>query len=297
MFEGTYTAIVTPFSGGKLDEARYEKLIEFQIANGVDGLVPCGTTGESATLSHEEHERVIQITVETVRKRVKVLAGSGSNSTEEAIRLTKYAKRAGADGALLITPYYNKPTQEGIYRHFEAVARVVDIPLVMYNVPGRTGVNMLPSTVVRCAKIANIVGIKEAAGNVTQASDIIEAVKRDDFDLLSGDDFIVYPLMAIGAKGVISVVSNVAPKLMADLTSAVKNGDHTLARKLHFATQELSRAMFLETNPIPVKTALAMMGMMKEEFRLPLTPMAAANREILKQILTKEKVSLADRYL
>ncbi|MDH4101348.1 MAG: 4-hydroxy-tetrahydrodipicolinate synthase [Nitrospirota bacterium] len=284
MFSGSITAIITPFRNGKLDEKSFGDLIEFQLANGTDGIVPCGTTGESATLSYEEHDRVIEFAIEAVNRRVPVIAGTGSNSTDESIMLTKHAKKAGADAALLISPYYNKPTQEGLYLHHRAVAEAVDIPQVLYNVPGRTSVNMLPSTVARLARIPNIVGIKEATANLQQISEIIEMC-GPDFDVLSGDDFTVLPTLAIGGKGVISVVSNVAPADMAGLCDAWFAGNIKEAQRLHFKLQPLSTAMFYETNPIPVKTAVALMGRCELEFRLPLCPMGEVNAQKLKSVM------------
>lgn len=282
--KGAIVAIVTPFKDGKVDEKALAELIEFQISNGTDGIVPCGTTGESATLSYEEHEFVVEFTVKQVKGRVPVIAGTGSNSTDEAIGLTKHAKKVGADAALIITPYYNKPTQEGMYRHFKAIADEVDIPIILYNVPGRTGVNLLPETVARLSKIKNIVGIKEASGSLQQVSDIIR-LTGSDFIVLSGDDFIVLPLLAVGGKGVISVVSNVAPADMAGLCDAFFAGDLRKARELHYKLLPLCHAMFIETNPIPVKTALGLMGKIKPELRLPLCSMSESNLNKLKQIM------------
>lgn len=284
MFRGSIVAIVTPFKDGKIDEKAYRSLIEFQIENGTDGIVPCGTTGESATLSHEEHERVIELTIETVKGRVPVIAGTGSNNTSEAVRLTKHAKKAGADAALLITPYYNKPTQEGLYQHYKKVAEEVDIPIILYNVPGRTGINMLPETVARLAEIKNIVGIKEATGDLKQISDVISLCPKD-FLLLSGDDFTVFPTLAVGGHGVISVVANVAPKDMAGLCDAYFAGDMRKANELHYKLLPLNAAMFYETNPIPVKTALSLMGKVSGEFRLPLCQMSEGNLNKLKKAI------------
>ncbi len=284
MFSGSFVAIVTPFANGKFDEKTMAELIEFQISNGTHGIVPCGTTGESATLSPEEHERVVAATVEMVHKRVPVIAGTGSNSTQEAVSLTKHAKTAGADGALLITPYYNKPTQEGLFRHFEAIARSVDLPLILYNIPGRTSINMLPSTVARLSQIESIVGIKEGSGSLQQVSDIIHQTK-DDFLVLSGDDPLTLPMMALGGKGVITVTANVAPKDMSSMVSAALNGDFQEARRLHFKLVPIFGALFLETNPIPVKAALAMMGKGSDEVRLPLTTLAKEFRPKLKEAL------------
>ena len=284
MFRGSLVAIVTPFKDGKIDEKAFRDLIEFQINNGTDGIVPCGTTGESATLSHEEHEKIIGLTIEAVNGRVPVIAGTGSNNTSEAVRLTKHAKKAGANAALLITPYYNKPTQEGLYQHYRKVAEEVDIPVILYNVPGRTGVNMLPETVARLAEIKNIVGIKEATGDLKQISDVISLCPKD-FLLLSGDDFTVYPTLAIGGHGVISVVANVAPKDMADLCDAYFAGDMKKANELHYKLLPLNAVMFIETNPIPVKTALSLMGKVSSEMRLPLCDMSEGNLNKLKKVM------------
>ena len=286
MFKGSIVAIVTPFKNGKVDETALGELIEWHIASGTDGIVPCGTTGESATLGYEEHEQVIEYTVGKVAGRVPVIAGAGSNSTEETIMLTAHAKKVGADGALLITPYYNKPTQEGLYRHFKAVADAVDIPIVLYNVPGRTSVNMLPATVARCAQIKNIVAIKEATANLQQISEIIELC-GDKLSVLSGDDFTVLPLLSIGGVGVISVTANVAPVDMAGLCDAYFAGDMVEARRLHYKLQPLNQSMFYETNPIPVKTALGLMGKISPEFRLPLCPMSDTNTEKLTNVMKK----------
>jgi 4-hydroxy-tetrahydrodipicolinate synthase len=252
-FTGAYTALVTPFKNGALDETRYRRFIEWQLEQGINGLVPCGTTGESATLSHDEHEQVIRICVEQAKGRVPVLAGAGSNNTTEAVRLTRFAKEAGADGALLITPYYNKPTQEGLYQHFAAITNAVDFPLIPYNVPGRTGCNLLPATLGRLAReYPNIVGVKEATGDLTQISEVLEQC-GPKFCLLSGDDFTVLPILAVGGCGVISVTSNIAPAKMSKLCSSFVQGDLETARSLHFELAPLNRAMFLETNPIPAK--------------------------------------------
>ncbi len=282
MFKGAMVAIVTPFKNGKVDEKAFGDLIEFQIANGTDGIVPCGTTGESATLSYEEHDRVIEFTVEAVNRRVPVIAGTGSNSTEEAVMLTKHAKAAKADAALLITPYYNKPTQEGLYLHYKKIAEDVDIPLVPYNVPGRTGVNMLPQTVARLSEIKNIVAIKEATGSLQQISETIKLC-GDRIAILSGDDFTALPTYAVGGKGVISVTANIIPKDMSAMWDAFEKGDLKEAINLHYKTFNLHGLMFCETNPIPVKTALSLMGKCSAELRLPLCPMADANMEKLKK--------------
>ncbi|MDE3034933.1 MAG: 4-hydroxy-tetrahydrodipicolinate synthase [Nitrospirota bacterium] len=284
MFTGSHVAIVTPFRDGRVDEQALGDLIEFQIAHGTNGIVPCGTTGESATLSHDEHDRVVALTVEVVRRRVPVIAGTGSNSTDEAIMLTKHAKKAGADGALLITPYYNKPTQEGLFLHYKAVAEAVDLPLILYNIPGRTGVNMAPATVARLAAIRNIVATKEGAGSLPQVSEIIQAC-GDRMTVLSGDDALTLPMMAVGAKGVITVTANIAPADMAAMTSAFLAGRLDDARKLHYKLYPLFTALFYETNPIPVKTALALMGKIDGELRLPLCPMSVEPREKLAQVM------------
>lgn len=284
-FSGAFTALVTPFKGGELDEDAYRALIEWQIAQGINGVVPCGTTGESATLSHAEHGRVIRICVEQVAGRVPVLAGAGSNNTREAVELTRYARDAGADGALLITPYYNKPTPAGLVEHFKAIAREVSLPFVVYNVPGRTALNLAPETLARIHKaVPEVVGVKEATGDLKQVSDIIELM-GPGFSVLSGDDFTVLPLLALGGTGVISVVSNVVPAAMAALCAAYEARDHEQAMALHFQMMPLTRAMFSETNPIPVKTSLALMGRIALELRLPLVEMVPETRARLEGVL------------
>lgn len=284
-FKGAFTALVTPFSGGQIDEEAYRQLIEWQVQSGINGVVPCGTTGESATMSHEEHKRVISICVDQVKGRVPVLAGAGSNNTAEAVELTQFAKDAGADGALLITPYYNKPTQEGLYQHFKRIASEVSMPFIVYNVPGRTGVNLLPATVARLNKdIKDVIGIKEATGDLNQVSQVLEYC-GPDFQVLSGDDFTVLPLLSVGGCGVISVVSNILPDKMSGMCAAWFAGDLPTAQKLHFELAPFSRMMFLETNPIPAKTSLALMGRIKLELRLPLVPMSPANAECLRAFL------------
>lgn len=286
-FKGAYVAIVTPFADGRIDEQGLQDLVEFQVVNGTHGIVPCGTTGESATLSHEEHHKVVELTIKTVNGRVPVLAGSGSNSTAETIELTKHAKAAGADGSLIITPYYNRPSQEGLYQHFKAVAEAVDIPIIMYNVPSRTGVNMLPETVARCAQIGNIVGIKEATANLNQISEVIRLCP-DDFTVLSGDDFTSMATVAIGGKGLISVTSNVAPKDMSDMISLALEGNFDKARDLHYKLFPLMQAMFYETNPVPAKTTLELMGKIKSGTpRLPLASMSAVNLDRLRKAISE----------
>jgi len=288
MFKGSIVAIVTPFDNQKIDEAKLAELIEFQIANGTDGIVPCGTTGESATLTHEEHHQVIDCTIKVVDGRIPVIAGTGSNSTAESISLTKHAKAAGADGALLITPYYNRPTQKGLIAHFQAVAEAVDIPMIIYNVPSRTGVNMLPESIAELNNVPQIVGVKEASGSLQQITELITLCPR--LNVLSGDDFIVMPVMAVGGKGVISVVANAAPRLMADMVDAFAAGDFLKASQIQRDAFPLCQAMFLETNPIPVKTSLALMGKIKGDLRLPLVGMSEGNLKKLKEILTKYKL-------
>ncbi len=283
--EGAVTALVTPFRNGAVDEEKYREFIEWQINQGIHGLLPCGTTGESATLSHKEHESVIKICIDQVRGRVPVLAGAGSNNTAEAISLTRFAKEAGADAALHITPYYNKPTQEGIFRHFQAISAAVDMPLFVYNVPGRTGGNVLPATLARMAReLPSVIGVKEASGNMVQVSNVLELC-GPDFQMLSGEDSLYMPSLALGGKGVISVTSNIAPSLVAGLYNAWKKGDREEALRLHFQLEPLNRAMFMETNPIPVKSALARMGKMTKEFRLPLCELMPQNEPLLEAAL------------
>lgn len=284
MFSGAIVAIVTPFRDGNIDEEAFRALINFQIGSGVKGIVPCGTTGESATLSHTEHERVIDIAVDEVGGRVPVIAGTGSNSTDEAIRLTSHAKSAGADAALLITPYYNKPTPKGLYDHYAAVAAACDIPQILYNVPGRTGVNMDVETVIALSKIDVIMGIKEASGDLVKCTQIARDT-RDEFCLLSGEDALNLPILCVGGTGAISVTANVMPEKVAAMIDAWLSGDVSSAVKIHYELLEINQAMFYETNPIPVKTALSMMGKIKEEFKLPLCTMAEANRNRLAGVL------------
>lgn len=284
MFRGAITALVTPFKNGKVDEPALRELIEFQIAGGIDGLVPCGTTGESPTLTHDEHDRVIEITIDAARKRVPVIAGTGSNSTAEALRLTKHAYEAGADGALIACPYYNKPTQEGLYQHFELIAKTVPLPIIPYNIPGRTGINMSPELVARLAGISNIVGIKEASGSLKQMNDVLDLC-GPDFDVLSGDDGFTLPLMSIGGKGIISVASNIVPADMAALVDSADAGNMAKARELHQKMSPLFDVLFIEVNPTPVKAALAMMGKIEYEYRLPLCRMAQANYDKLRKVL------------
>ena len=283
-FQGSFVAMVTPFRNGRVDEAKLKELVEFHIANGTDGLIPCGTTGESPTLSHDEHKRVVELVIETARKRIAVIAGTGSNSTSEAIDLTKHAERVGASGALVVNPYYNKPTQEGLYRHYRAVAEAVAIPIITYNIQSRTAVNVETATMARLARDChNIVGVKEASGSLDQMSQVIAG--GPTFTVLSGDDNITLPLMAIGGHGVISVIANIVPRETADMVHAALDGDFKRARELHYRLFPLARAAFLETNPIPIKEAMAMAGMLEPEFRLPMCRMSDANRETLRGIL------------
>ena len=286
MFKGSIVAIVTPFKDGKVDEESYRQLIEFQIENGTSAIVPCGTTGESATLNVKEHARVIDIAVEAVNKRVPVIAGTGGNSTSEAIELTEHAKEVGADATLQVTPYYNKPTQEGLYQHFKAIAKAVPLPQVLYNVPSRTSVNMLPETVARLAELPEVVAIKEASGSLGQMADIVR-LAGDNITLLSGDDNLTLPVLSIGGAGVVSVVANIVPRDTAALVKAWEEGRIDEAKALYYKLLPLCQAMFFETNPIPVKTSLGLMGKIQDEMRLPLYPMAPANLEKLKKALSE----------
>ncbi|WP_027722402.1 4-hydroxy-tetrahydrodipicolinate synthase [Maridesulfovibrio zosterae] len=286
-FQGAYTALVTPFKNGEIDQDAYRELIEWQIEQGIDGLVPCGTTGEAATMTHEEQGEVIRICVEQAKGRVPVIAGAGSNNTKEAVNLTLLAKEAGADAALQITPYYNKPTPAGLLAHFKALSKEASMPFILYNVPGRTGLNAMPETIAMIAnEVSDVIGVKEATGNLSQVSDVIEQCP-EDFSVFSGDDFTVLPLLSLGGCGVISVVSNIAPKMMADMCAAFKAGEIKKAQELHFKMQPLNRVMFVETNPIPVKTALGMMGKLETSFRLPLVPLMPESEATLKATLSK----------
>ena len=285
MFKGAFTALVTPFSGGQIETQALRNHVDFQIEKGIDGLVPCGTTGEASTLSHDEHVEVVRITVEHAAGRVPVIAGSGSNSTAEALELSKRVKETGANACLMITPYYNKPTQEGLFQHFSTIAEKVDIPIILYNVPGRTGINMLPDTVARLAAVPNIVGLKDAAADLKQTSYTRQLVP-DDFVILSGEDTLVYPLMAVGASGVISVTSNILPGEMAELCRRFLEGNMAGAAELHHRLLPMCDAMFVETNPIPIKAALAMMGRIKNELRLPLVPISNKGAETVRTAIT-----------
>ena len=286
MFEGVLTALATPFRDGAIDEKALRGLVARQIAAGIDGLVPCGSTGESATLSHEEHERVIEIVVDAAAGQVPVVAGTGSNSTTEAIRLTLHAKQAGAAAALLISPYYNKPTQAGLVAHYEAIALATELPLIVYNIPGRTASNILPTTLAQLAQIEYVVGVKEACGDIDQIAHVIDRCP-EDFDVLSGDDSMTLPMMAMGGQGVISTTSNVAPEQMLELVRVFRSGDSVRALSLHQHLMPLFDALFCETNPIPLKAALGIMGLIDPEIRLPLTPITQPNREAL-QVTLKE---------
>ena len=280
--QGLYTALVTPFRNGAVDYDKLTRLVEMQIAAGVDGISPVGTTGESPTLSFEEHERVIATVVQLVNGRCKVLAGSGANSTAEALHLTRHAKSDGADFSLQVAPYYNKPTQEGLYRHFATIADSCDIPIVIYNVPGRSGVAVSAETIARLSKNCNVAGVKEASGSVDRVSEILDLC---DIPVLSGDDALTVPMMSVGAVGVVSVASNVIPKEMKQLVDLCAAGDYGLASAMHRKLYRFFKGMFIETNPIPVKAAMAMRGLIEEEYRLPLCPLADKNREVLRQIL------------
>jgi 4-hydroxy-tetrahydrodipicolinate synthase len=285
MFTGTYTAIVTPFRQGVLDEAALERIVKAQVKGGVDGIVPVGTTGESPTLDYEEHVRVVELAVQFAAGRVKVLAGTGGNSTSEAIYLTKAAEEAGADGSLQVAPYYNKPTQEGLFQHFSAIAKSTKLPLVLYSIPGRCGIEIAVDTTKRLAAAhKNIVGMKEAGGNADRVSQL-RAALGPKFEILSGDDSLTLPFMSVGAQGVISVASNVVPRQVSDMVRAFADGKIGAAQKLHAKLYPLFKDLFIETNPVPVKAALAMMGMIEEEYRLPLVEMTAKNKEVLRGTL------------
>jgi 4-hydroxy-tetrahydrodipicolinate synthase len=284
MFSGSMVALVTPFKDGKVDWESLERLIEFHLQNGTHGIVPCGTTGESATLSHQEHDQVIRAVIKTVNRRIPVIAGTGSNSTDEAVRLTREAEKSGADGALMISPYYNRPTQEGIYQHYRKVASAVGIPIIVYNIPGRTGSKIEPETLARMAEVDNIAGVKEATGSVDQAIDVIRLC-GDRLAVYSGEDSLIFSLMALGGKGVISTVANIAPRETVELTTACLLGNWEKGRELQLQLIPLIRALFIETNPIPVKTALSLMGKCSGDLRLPLTPMAEGNLKKLSQTM------------
>jgi len=282
--KGLYTALITPFDDkGNIDEEGFRDNIEYQIKNGVDGIVPVGTTGESATLSEEEHKRVVDIAVEQVNGKVSVIAGTGSNNTIEALKYTKHAESVGADAALMITPYYNKPTQEGLIKHYSKIASEVSIPIVLYTVPGRTGINIEPETTERLSKIENIVAIKDASGNLDQVMKVIRNCKN--FTVLSGEDYLTYPIITLGGKGVISVASNVAPKMMSEFINAALDGKWKKAKELHYRLYPLFKILFIETNPSPVKAAMQMLGMPSGDPRLPLVRVKKESEEKIKDIL------------
>jgi len=284
-FSGCMVALVTPFKGDKVDWESLEGLVEFHIENGIHGIVPCGTTGESATLTHQEHNEVVEAVVKYVKKRVQVIAGTGSNSTQEAIDFTRSAEKAGADGALMISPYYNRPTQEGIYQHYKKVASEVHIPLIIYNIPSRTGSKIEPETLARLAEVKNIAGVKEATGSMDQAIEVLRLC-GEGLEVYSGEDSLTFSLMALGGKGVISTVANVAPREMSQLTRACFEGDWEKGRSIQFKLIPLIRSLFIETNPIPVKTALSLMGKCRGDLRLPMTPMAEPNVKTLKKAMS-----------
>lgn len=290
LFRGAMTALVTPFDkAGKVHEEHLKRIIDFQIKGGIDALVPCGTTGEASTLEYDEHFRVCELTTEHVNKRAKVIIGGGSNNTHRAIQLTQFAKKIGADAVLSVGPYYNKPTQEGHFQHFKAIAESADIPVIVYNIPGRTGVNMESDTLLRLAEIPNIVGVKEASGNLDQMMVILRD-RPKHFSVLSGDDSLSLPLIAVGGDGCISVIANEMPGEFTRMIHAALEGNWELAREIHYRTYDLMRANFIEGNPVPVKAAMAIMGLIEETYRLPLVPMQPKNREKLEKILKELKL-------
>jgi 4-hydroxy-tetrahydrodipicolinate synthase len=286
MFSGTFTALVTPFRNGEVDVEALEGMVEFQIEHGVSGLVPCGTTGETPAMSEAEDRVVVETVVRVAAGRVPVVAGSGSNSTDMAIKYTKMAQEVGADGSLQVAPYYNKPTQEGLFRHFAAIAESTDLPLILYNIPGRTSVTISAETMARLAEIPNIVGVKDSTLSMNMISDVI-SLCGEEFDVLSGDDPMTLPLISLGGVGVISVASNVAPGAVSDMVSALLSGDFERGRELHFELLPLFRALFVETNPIPVKTAASLLGLCSDEMRLPLIPMSGDNLRLLQETLDR----------
>ncbi|MCL5674201.1 MAG: 4-hydroxy-tetrahydrodipicolinate synthase [Candidatus Omnitrophica bacterium] len=284
MFKGAIVAIVTPFKNGIFDKEAYKKLIGFQLSNGTDAIVPCGCTGEAATLSHDEQKEIIEFTLEIVNKRVPVIAGTGSNSTREAVELSVFADKIGVEGILVITPYYNKPTQEGLYQHYKAISETIKTPVILYNVPSRTGISISPETVARLSELKNIVGIKEASGSMDQVSKIISLCPKD-FVLLSGDDSMTLPIMSVGGKGVISVASNIIPGEVSQMVKHVLDNEWEKAKQIHLNFLNLFKTLFIETNPIPVKTCLSMMGMINMEWRLPLTMPSEENKQKIQKIL------------
>jgi 4-hydroxy-tetrahydrodipicolinate synthase len=286
MFSGTFTALVTPFRNGEVDVEALEGMVEFQIQHGVSGLVPCGTTGETPAMSEAEDRVVVETVVRITNGRVPVIAGTGSNSTDMAIKYTKMAQEVGADGSLQVTPYYNKPTQEGMYRHFAAIAESTDLPLVLYNIPGRTGVTISAETLARLAEIPNVVGVKDSTLSMNMIADVV-SLCGEEFDVLSGDDPMTLPLVALGGRGVISVASNVAPGAVSGLVKALMEGDWERGRELHYELLPLFRTLFIETNPIPVKTAASLLGLCSDEMRLPLVPMEGENLRVLQETLER----------
>jgi 4-hydroxy-tetrahydrodipicolinate synthase len=286
MFSGTFTALVTPFSNGEVDVEALEGMVEFQIQHGVSGLVPCGTTGETPAMSEAEDRLVVETVVRVTNGRIPVIAGTGSNSTDMAIKYTKMAQEVGANGSLQVTPYYNKPTQEGMYRHFAAIAESTELPLILYNIPGRTGVTISAETLARLAEIPNVVGVKDSTLSMNMVADVV-SMCGEEFDVLSGDDPMTLPLVALGGRGVISVASNVAPGAVSDLVKALMEGDWERGRELHYQLLPLFRALFIETNPIPVKTAASLLGLCSDEMRLPLVPMEGENLRVLQETLER----------
>ena len=284
MFKGCFVAVVTPFRKGEIDERAFKELIRFLVEKGVDGIVPCGTTGESPALSHEEHRRLLKLAVQEVRKRVAVIAGTGSSSTKEAVELTQFAKECGADAALIVAPYYNKPTPKGLESHYCRLEKI-GLPLVIYNIPSRTGINIPPSLIAKLSQLNNIVGVKEASGSMDQVSNII-AESKPNFSVLSGDDSLTLPILSLGGVGVISVVANILPKETQDLVSSYLAGNIERAKELHYKLFRLFKAMFIETNPLPIKTAMARLGMIEKEWRLPLEAMEEENEKKLEQALS-----------
>ncbi len=286
MFSGTFTALVTPFRNGEVDVEALEGMVEFQIEHGVSGLVPCGTTGETPAMSEEEDRVVVETVVRVANGRVPVVAGTGSNSTDMAIKYTRMAQEVGADGSLQVAPYYNKPTQEGLYRHFATIAESTDLPLILYNIPGRTSVTISAETMARLAEIPNIVGVKDSTLSMNMISDVIDLC-GEDFDVLSGDDPMTLPLIALGGRGVISVASNVAPGAVSEMVKALLEGEWERGRELHYELLPLFRALFFETNPIPVKTAASLLGLCSDEMRLPLIPMTGENLRRLQETMDR----------
>lgn len=293
MFSGSCVALVTPWKDGKIDRSKLEELVEFHIERGTNALVPAGTTGESATMSHEEHEEVIEIVIKAAKKRIAVMAGAGSNSTAETVRLTRFAKKAGADAVLLVVPYYNRPTQEGLLAHFRTVVQEVSLPAVVYNIPSRTGTNMLPATIIRLAKeCPAVVGVKESSGNLDQSSEIISALGKK-FDVLSGDDALTLPILSVGGKGIISVAANIVPQEMAQLCTSWHKGDIAKAQRLHLKLFPLIKALFVETNPVPIKTAMGLLGLCFPDVRLPLVPLSDESKAVLVKAMADYGLKIA----